>query len=254
MRWLLTLSLLLSALAAQAGAPAVAETVVTYKAGKDSVKAVLCRPDGKGAFPAVVVVHGDFGPTKWVKEQARRLAGKGYVVLAIDLYRGSLPKDVEEAHILERGLPENRVQADLKAAVDLLTARPDVRKEAIGILGWDMGGGHALDGAVRDGRLRAVVICYGRVPTEAKSLATLQGSVLALFAGKDEGISEATREQFRAAMKKAGKRLAGLHVYRDCDNGFMDPTSPYLTGRPDAAVIADAWARIEKYLAEELRR
>src|SRR5262245_412695 len=246
--------LLLSAAPLWAGAPAASESVVSYKAGKDAVKAVLYRPAGKGPFPAVVVVHGDFGPTKWVKGQAKRLAGQGYVTLAVDLYRGELPKDVVEAHILERGLPEDRVQADLKAAVDLLAGRPEVRKDALGILGWDMGGGHALDAAARDGRLRAVVVCYGRVPTEPKSLAGLRGSVLGVFAGKDEGIPPKTLEQFRAAMHRAGKRLAGLHVYPDCDNGFLDPTSPYLSGPPPAAAVADAWGRIEKYLAAELRR
>src|SRR5438309_8218947 len=87
---------------------------VTYVAGKDKVKATWCRPVGAGPFPAIVVVHGDFGPTAWVKKEAERLAGKGFAALAIDLYRGELPKDIEEAHILERGLPEQRVQTDLR--------------------------------------------------------------------------------------------------------------------------------------------
>src|SRR5437588_12101542 len=99
---------------------ASSEEMITYPSGKEKVRAVLCRPAGKGPFPAVVVVHGDFGLTKWVKEQAGRLAAKGYVALAVDLYRGEVAKDVEEAHILDRGLPENRAHGDLKAAVDYL--------------------------------------------------------------------------------------------------------------------------------------
>src|SRR5262249_57543811 len=114
---------------------------------------------------------------------------------------GQVAKDDEEAHILERGLPEDRVQAELKAAVDLLACRAEVRKDALGILGWDMGGGHALDAAARDGRLRAVVVCYGRGPTQPKTLATLQRSVLAPFAGKDEGSSAKTIAQFVGARR-----------------------------------------------------
>src|SRR5262249_57911795 len=137
-------------------------------------------------------------------------------------------RDIEEAHIRERGLPENRVLADLRAAVDQLTAAADVRKDRVGVLGWDMGGGYALDAALRDGRLAAVVVCYGRLTTDPAALAALKAPVLGIFAGKDEGITPETLRQFRAAMKKAGKRLAGVHVYPECGNGFLDPASPYL--------------------------
>src|SRR5438067_12721856 len=145
----------------QARPPEVKAETVTYGAGKDAARAARFRPAGKGPFPAIIVVHGDFGPTKWVKQQAERLAGQGYVVLAVDLYHGELPKDVEEAHILERGLEEARVLANLRAAVDHLAALPQVRKDRIGILGWDMGGGHALEAAACDRRLCALVTCFG---------------------------------------------------------------------------------------------
>ena len=69
-----------------------------------------------------------------------------------------------------------------------------------------------------------------------------------LFAAKDEGISPDTIQRFEVAMKKAGKRLAGAHVYADCDNGFMDPAN---RGRARAAAVratADAWQRIGAFL------
>jgi carboxymethylenebutenolidase len=229
-------------------------TTVTYPVGKETVKAVRYRPVGKGPFPAVVVVHGDFGPTKWVKQQARRLASQGFVVLAVDLYGGELPKNVEEAHILERGLEEAGALANLRAAVDHLAGLADVRKDRIGILGWDMGGGHALEAGLRDRRLRALVTCYGRLVTDPARLAGLQAPVLGIFAGKDEGISPDTIKRFRAALEKAGKRVAGLHVYPDCENGFLDPASPYLTAPAPAAAVADAWRRIDAFLAAELKR
>ncbi len=260
MRSALALALLpFAALAAQnpsppAKAPAVVAEAVRYRAGKDTVRAALFRPEGKGPFPALVVLHGDFGLTEWVKKQARRLAEKGYAVLAPDLYRGEVAKDVEEAHILSRALPEERVSAELKAAVDYVAGLPAVRKDRIGVLGWDMGGGYALDAAVRDRRLRAAVVCYGRLTTDAKLLAGLQAPVLGVFGAKDEGIPPETLKCFRAAMAKAGKRVAGLHVYPDCDTGFMDPASPYLTGPPPVAAVADAWARIDAFLATELKR
>jgi len=237
------------------GPGAVSEEVVSYPAGKDSLRGLLYRPTGQGPFPAVVVIHGDFGQTKWLKAQARRLAERGHVTLAVDLYRGaSPPAGVMDAHILDRALPEEQVQGDLKAAVDYLTGRPDVRAERLGVIGWDSGGGYALDAARGDGRLRAVVVCYGRLVTDAKLLAPLKASVLGIFAGKDEGIPPETLQQFRAAMARAGKRVAGLHVCEDCGHGFMDPSDPTGRGPGDADAAEKAWARIESYLAEELQR
>ena len=231
---------------------AATEETVSYASGKDTVRGFLCRPTGRGPFPAMVVVHGDFGQTKWVKDQARRLAGRGYLTLAVDLYRGEkLPVGVMDAHILDRALPEERVQGDLKAAVDYLTGRPDVLAGKLGIIGWDSGGGYALDAARADGRLRAVVVCYGRLVTDAQLLAPLRASVLGIFAGKDEGITPQTVEQFRAAMTRAGKRVAGLHVYEGCAHGFMDASDPAGKG-PAAEAAAKAWKAIEAYLAEEL--
>jgi carboxymethylenebutenolidase len=225
---------------------------VAYPSGKDTVRGFLCRPAGAGPFPAVVLVHGDFGLTDWVQEQARRLAGKGFVILAVDLYRGQVVKDLLDAHIMDRGLPEDRVQADLRAAVDYLSARPDVRGDALGALGWGSGGGHALDASVQDPRLRAVVTCYGRLTTDAELLKPLRASVLGIFAGKDEGISRETIARFEAAMREAGKRVE-VQVHPECGHGFLDPTSPSTSGPPPAVTVARAWKKIDTYLAAELR-
>jgi carboxymethylenebutenolidase len=232
--------------------PITSETV-SLRSGKDAAKGFLYHPEGKGPFPAIVILHGDFGPTEWVKKQAQRLAARGYLILVIDLYRGEMPKDIEEAHILERALPEERVLRDLKAAIDHLAASPLLQKDRIGILGWDMGGGYALDGAIYDPRLRAAVICYGRLRTDPKLLAKMKGSALGIFAGADEGISTDTIKQFQKAMTKAGKRVT-INIIPGVGNGFMDPASPYLSRPAPPAVIADAWRRIDAYLDAELKK
>jgi carboxymethylenebutenolidase len=234
-------------------APDAVETTVQFAAGKDTVRALLVRPKGEGPFPGVLELHGDFGLTPWVKQQARRLADRGYLVLVVDLYNGELPKTVEDAHILERGLEERRVLAHLKAAVDYLAKHSAVRPGAIGVVGWDMGGGYALDAAQADTRIKATVLCCGRVTTDPKRLARLAGPVLALFGGKDAGSPPATIEQFRKALHTAGKP-ASIHVYPKCGNCFMEPDSPYVEGAVDRAAIADAWRRIETHLATALKK
>lgn len=208
----------------------------------------------KGRLPAVIVLHGDHGLTDTIHAHARRISEMGYVVLALDLYRGEKIDSLLDAHIMDRGLPEERVKADLRGAVDFLLSRREVRGEAIGIIGWDMGGGYALDAAMADPRLRAVVTCYGRLTTDSALLARMQGSVLAIMAGKDEGNPPATREAFRAAMKEAGKKLVAIHVFEECNHGFMNPPGKAKPAPADEQAAAKAWQAINDYLSTELGR
>jgi carboxymethylenebutenolidase len=226
---------------------------VKFVSGKVGFQALEFVPPGKdGPFPAVIVVHGDFGLSPWVHRQCSRLAKNGYHVLALDLYRGELPKNIEEAHILGRGLEDDRVHKQVSLAVDRLAKMTEVRKDAIGVLGWDMGGGYALDAALLDKRLKAAVNCYGRLTTDPKKLVAMEASLLCLVAGKDQGTNKDVVKQFKAALKKAGKE-ANLHVYPNAHHGFMDPDSPY-DDRGDAKTIADAWKRIDEHLAKALNR
>jgi carboxymethylenebutenolidase len=215
------------------------------------VRATFAHPSAPHAMPAVILVHGDHGVTDWVKDEARRFAERGYAALAVDLYRGEVVSDLMDAHILERGLPEDRARADLKAAVDYLGGRSEISKR-IGILGWDTGAGYALDAAIHDPRLQAVVFCYGRLITDPQLLAPLHAPVLGIFGEKDVGISPETIEQFQKAMHKAGKRVAGIQAYPGCGHDFLDPSLTQRDAHPSDA-IADAWSKIDAFFAEELK-
>src|SRR3974377_911161 len=65
---------------------------VSYKSGDETVQGLLYVPSGNGPFPAIIVIHEWWGLNDWVKEQASKLSGQGYVALAVDLYRGKVAK------------------------------------------------------------------------------------------------------------------------------------------------------------------
>src|SRR6478609_7822056 len=96
------LLVLLSALASFAAS----SKPVSYKSGNETVQGVLYTPEGKGPFPALIVIHEWWGLNDWVKEQASKLADEGYASLAIDLYRGKVATSPEQAHEIMRGVPE----------------------------------------------------------------------------------------------------------------------------------------------------
>src|SRR4051812_44145617 len=93
---------------------------VTYKSGDETVKGILYTPEGKGPFPALVVIHEWWGLNDWVKDQASKLADQGYVTLAVDLYRGKVATTAEQAHEIMRGVPDDRATRDLLAASSYL--------------------------------------------------------------------------------------------------------------------------------------
>jgi carboxymethylenebutenolidase len=203
--------------------------------------------------PGLLLIHEDRGLTYWELEQARKLVNEGYIIFAIDLYGGQKVEGVMDAHIMGRGLPEDRVLAALKASVSFLTKHPNVRADRIGVIGWDIGGGYALDAARRDPRLKACVICYGGVVTDAALLAPMQAAVLGIFAGKDEGISDETLNAFQKACQQAGKK-SEIKVFPNSKHGFMNPASPEAGGVADPPATQAAWDAIDSFLAAELKK
>ena len=123
---------------------------VSYKSGDETVNGILYTPQGKGPFPALVVIHEWWGLNDWVKEQASKLADQGYVALAIDLYRGKVAATPDEAHEIMRGVPSDRANRDLLAASSFLSSQKNVNPAKVGAIGWCMGGGYALDLAIAD--------------------------------------------------------------------------------------------------------
>src|SRR5215470_4409056 len=134
---------------------------VSYKSGDETVSGILYTPQGKGPFPALVVIHEWWGLNDWVKEQASKLADQGYVALAIDLYRGKVASTANEAHEFMGGVPRERAAGDLQAAFDYLQSRPNVKKDRISAIGWCMGGGYSLQLALHQPKLAADVVNYG---------------------------------------------------------------------------------------------
>ena len=147
---------------AVAGPAAAAEDVTTEDArvpsgtGADAVEldTTLYLP-ADGPAPAVVLAHGFGGSKDSVADDARDLAGRGYVVLTYSA-RGFGESTGQI------GLNDPRAEiADLSTLIDLLAERDDVRLDddgdpTVGVAGGSYGGGVALLGAAYDERIDAI--------------------------------------------------------------------------------------------------
>jgi carboxymethylenebutenolidase len=222
---------------------------VSYKSGSETVNGYLALPSGSGKHPAIIVIHEWWGLNDWVKEQTKQFAADGYVALAVDLYRGKVGTTPDEAHILMRGLPDDRGLRDLEAAFTYLASRPDVETNKIGAIGWCMGGGWSIKLAEDQPKLAAFVVNYGPLPTDAAIIAKIKAPMLGNFGANDQGIPPDSVHAFEAAMKTAGKN-PDIKIYEGAGHAFQNPNNKdgY---RKEATEDADK--RITSFFHKELQ-
>jgi len=146
---------LLPALArpADAGLFEVDVRSIEYKSGEIDVPAILFTPRAPGRFAGVLFIHGRSGLNERLQAQARRLAERGFVVLAPDYHTG-------------RFIPENPIEhdpateGDVERGLDSLLAVAAVRGRRVAVLGISRGGYHAALLGVRRPEVGAVVGYY----------------------------------------------------------------------------------------------
>lgn len=228
---------------------AVKTETVSYKSGDETVNGFLAEPGGGGKHPAIIVIHEWWGLNDWVKQQTENFAGRGYMALAVDLYRGKTGSTPDEAHILMRGLPDDRGLRDLEAAFSYLAARPDVNPNKIGSIGWCMGGGWSIKLAENQPKLAAFVVNYGSLPTDPAIVAKIKAPMLGNFGADDKGIPPESVRAFEGAMKSAGK-TEDIKIYDGAGHAFQNPNNKdgY---RPEATKDADQ--RIDAFFSKYLQ-
>ena len=249
MRRVSVVALLLSLILATAAAAHERKETIHYPSLAGEASGYLALPASHGNHPAIIVIQEWWGLNDWVKEQADRFAAKGYVALAPDLYRGKVASDQNAAHELMRGLPHDRGVADLQNAFKYLATRKDVDASRIGVIGWCMGGGFALDLALAEPKIAATVINYGHLVADPAAVKPLSSPILGNFGEKDQGIPPKDVEAFEKALKAAGKS-SDIKIYPGAGHAFMNPnnTQGYVK-----AAAEDAWTRIDAFLAKALK-
>lgn len=125
----------------------------SYMSGDVEVPTLVLRPADQARYPAVLFVHGRRGLDDLVRRHARRIAARGFVVLAPDIYGahflGTHP--VEHDYALEK---------DVDAAVDHLLARDDISSDKACLYSHTRGGYYSLKVATTFKRQEDDIACY----------------------------------------------------------------------------------------------
>lgn len=223
----------------------VSETLPYAEVDEQLVRGYFVFPaDMVDPLPAIIVIHEWWGLNDGVRAMADRLAGEGYIVLAVDLFGGSIAADPAEARNLMLGVVENPDDANsnLRQAYEWLENTAGAPR--IASLGWCFGGGWSLNTAMLfPDELDASVIYYGQVTSDEAALQPLNVPLLGLFGEEDRGITVESVNAFAAALEKLGKNYE-IEIYPNARHAFANPTG----NNYNPAVAEAAWQRTLGFL------
>ena len=198
--------------------------------------------------PAVIVIQEWWGLNENIERMAQRLAGEGYLALAVDLYGGDVATTPDSAMALMQAAmgQEAALTDNLRQAYAFLT---DQGATSVGTIGWCFGGMWSLRTALAlPTEIDATVIYYGRPVTDTSALEPLTMPVLAFFGGADASIPQETVQAFESALTEAGVQHE-VEVYPEAAHAFANPSGQAY----DAAAAEDAWARTTAFFSTHLK-
>lgn len=206
--------------------------------------------DNSGKLPGVVMIHENKGLNDNIKNMANLLAKDGYVVLAVDLFRGEVSTDRNRSSELTQYVRENQdiATANLKSAVKYLVSLPNVDAKKIVSLGWCFGGAQSLQLALNsdDHPLAGTIIYYGGLVTDSASLEKIKWPVLGIFGDQDRSIQVDSVKAFESALNSNGVPNE-IYIYKGVGHAFANPSGENYASNE----TQDAWQKtlsfIKKY-------
>jgi carboxymethylenebutenolidase len=227
---------------------------VTVPVGDFKMPAYRAAPAGKTGAPVVLVVSEIFGVHEYIADVTRRFARAGYFAIAPELFMrqgdplayGEVGKLIAE---VVSKVPDAQAMGDLDACVAWARGEgADTSRSAI--TGFCWGGRITWLYAAHNPSLKAAVAWYGRLvgsttalqPKHPLDLAgAVNGPVLGLYGGQDEGIPLSSVEQMKRALAQGSPaaRRSEFVVYPEAGHAFHADYRPSYR----AAAAADGWTR-----------
>ncbi|MDZ7753390.1 MAG: dienelactone hydrolase family protein [Gammaproteobacteria bacterium] len=238
----------------------VVTTEVTYTSGDVAVPAMVARPADGERYPAVLFQHGRRGLDDLLRRHVKRLAARGFVVLAPDVYTAHFIGTHPIRH-------DYALEADVNRGLDALLARDDISSRRACLYSHTRGGYYTLKVATTFKRQDDAAACYvsyyphlqdpnapeplqvyGYAPEmEELTLPTL------IFVGADEQYQRKRVIETGVEVMKERGRDVRLIEYPGVGRGF-DFRPPDVRTFADDLASRDALLRAAAFMREELGR
>lgn len=222
-------------------AGSVEEGRTSYQSGGKKIKVETYLPAGNGRHPAVIVLYGSGGALLGKGEMvafARGLASQGMAAFLVHYFNrtGSLV-------VLDKGITKHwsTWNETVRDGVDFVVSHPRVRSEAVGMLGYSLGGYLAISESSGDKRIRAVVALAGGVFDRLQGRTQRFAPILVLHGRKDERVPVGRVLDVQREARRHGVEPV-VKIYEQETHRFSE------------LALADAGTRAQKFLLEHLSR
>jgi carboxymethylenebutenolidase len=231
---------------------------ISYMNGDVEVPALVVRPDDNKKYPAVLFQHGRRGLDDLIQLHVRRLAARGFVVLAPDVFSGRFIEKFPIEH-------DYAVEGDVNKGLDVLLARKDISGNKACAYSHTRGGYMTLKVAVTFKRQEKDLACYVsyyphmqdpnapeamqvyRYATEADDL-TIPALI---FIGDEEQYQRRRGIEMAVASLQEKQRPARLIIYPGVGRGF-DFRPENIRSFADDLAAKDALLRATDFMRQHL--
>lgn len=239
---------------------------ISVKGPEHDVPVFVAQPDRKEDLPALILIHEIFAVNDHIKDVAMRFSKQGFRVFAPDLFSCSpkFPKQPEARNDLATmrevwsEIPDSTLIDNLKAVLLAVKKTPNVLPDAVGTMGFCMGGAIAFMFASSTDELAWAVDFYGRIkypslskekPKHPIEYANAQTPpILGVFAGQDELITPEHLELFKQKLETLNVPFE-LKVFENCPHAFFNDTREHY--KEEEAGMA--WQMALKFMQEHSR-
>lgn len=217
----------------------------------ESLEGYLALPERTATeeYPGVVVVHEFFGLNDNIRGVADRLAGEGYVALAVDLFAERKRSACMTRFIkgmLTNSLDHGAIR-DLKASLGYLAGIEEVDEGRLGAIGFSLGGSFVNAWACTDDRLKAVASYYGMNP---RPLEAVQYSCPVVGSYPEKDFTGAQARKLERELKRYGVPH-DIETYPAAGHSFFNENRPRVY---DPAASDDAWRRTLEFFDHHIGR
>ena len=126
---------------------------IEYSNGDTDVPAYIFRPKKSGKFPAVLFQHGRRGLDDLTLRMPKRLAARGFVVLAPDVFSARFIEKLPMEHDYD-------LETDVARGIEVLLQRDDISSNKACVVSHTRGGYMTLKALVTHKKQEKEVACY----------------------------------------------------------------------------------------------
>ncbi len=234
-------------------------TRIEYKNKKTDVPAYLFRPKEPGKYLPVLFQHGRRGLDDLTLKHPRRLAARGFVVLAPDVWNARFIDKYPLGHDYE-------VESDVARGIEVLLQQPDIQGNKTCVVSHTRGGYLTLKALVAHGKQDREVACYVsyyphwqdpnkpepmQIYQYAPEIDQLKVPVLVFIGEHDQYQRVRSLMEGIKSLTELG-RNPQLIVYPGVGRGF-DFRPPSVRTFADDLAAKDAMRRTEKFIRHHLQ-